>query len=128
MTGWTGSRRGWLAFAASLAALTLVALGLPLVASLPGADAAATVDFAARKSFNDNVSIVLIGNNLLTCPSSASTCASARHGTGDDLRNNDFSMVNLDADGAAFSTFNSSMSQLGLPANSTVLWAGLYWG
>jgi hypothetical protein len=36
-------------------------------------------------------------------------------------------MIYVDADGNA-STFNSSSSQLSLPSDATVLWAGLYWG
>ena len=41
--------------------------------------------------------------------------------------NNAYQMVNLDADTVG-TTFNSSGSDLLLPAGSSVLWAGLYWG
>ena len=87
------------------------------------------VPFASAFSANDNGAIFTIGNNLLTCPPSASTCAAARAGTvtGANWSNNAYSMVNLDADADA-TTFNSSGSDLILPVGSTVLWAGLYWG
>ena len=85
--------------------------------------------FEAAFTTNDNGSIFTIGNNLLTCPASAPTCAAARAGTvtGASSSNNAYSMVNLDADSVG-TTFNSSGSDLLLPAGSTVLWAGLYWG
>jgi hypothetical protein len=75
---------------------------------------------------NDNGSIFTIGNNLLTCGASAPTCAGARAGsvTGANSSNNAYSMVNLDADTVG-TTFNSSGSDLLLPAGSSVLWAGL---
>jgi uncharacterized repeat protein (TIGR01451 family) len=109
---------------AALAAIALAAAGF-VASSAPQADAAPTVAFAQRFQANANGAIISIGNNLLTCPTSASNCASAQAGTA--LANNAFAMVNLDADSDA-STFNSSSATLALPDGFQVLWAGLYWG
>ena len=59
--------------------------------------------FESAFTTNDNGSIFTIGNNLLTCPASAPTCAGARAGTvtGANSSNNAYSMVNLDADSVA---------------------------
>ena len=97
--------------------------------SIARVQAAATVPFAARKTFNDNGAIALIGNNLLTCPASAAGCTAAKAASsgGAEVNNNNYVMENVDVDGDS-STFNSSNSQLLLPDGSTVLWAGLYWG
>jgi uncharacterized repeat protein (TIGR01451 family)/fimbrial isopeptide formation D2 family protein len=104
----------------------LIMLSALTTCVLPQRSAAAspTLPFTARYTTNANGAIVSVGNSLLTCPSS-NTCAAARAGTATD--NNNFTMVNADADADA-ATDNSSMSQLNLPAGSTVLWAGLYWG
>jgi uncharacterized repeat protein (TIGR01451 family)/fimbrial isopeptide formation D2 family protein len=119
-------RRRLLAVGAAvlLVAVTVVALG-----PTPPAVAANTAPFTAAFRANANGAIVTVGNNLLTCPAGASSggvsCANARAGgVADD---NGFTMTNLDADSDA-TTFNSSMSQLNLPAGSSVLWAGLVWG
>ena len=80
-----------------------------------------------RFSTNANGAIVTIGNNLMTCPASAPTCAAALIGKAPNNNNNAFDMINLDADNDP-STFNSSMSTLSLPTGATVAWAGLYWG
>ena len=45
----------------------------------------------------------------------------------EEPRNNRFFLRNLDVDNIA-TTYNSSSSPIALPAGSTVLWAGLYWG
>jgi uncharacterized repeat protein (TIGR01451 family) len=99
------------------------------VVSAPSVQAAPTVPFAARRTFNDNGAIALVGNNLLTCPASAAGCTAAKAASsgGSEVNNNNYVMENVDVDGDA-STFNSSNSQLLLPDGSTVLWAGLYWG
>ena len=88
------------------------------------------VPFGIRFQANDNGAVAVFGNNLLTCPPST-VCTNVRNGTttsGSITSNNDHNMVNLDQDGAAFPTFNSSSSQVILPSGSTVLFAGLYWG
>jgi hypothetical protein len=111
-----------------LAVVALVALVVaPVISAPPAADAAPTAPFAPRRAFDDNGAIALVGNNLLVCADSPA-CANARQGIGTNLNNNSYQMVNLDVDGAAFPTFNSSNSQLLMPDGSTALWAGLYWG
>ncbi len=119
---------------AFLASIMVTIAMLGAVSPTP-AQAADTVPFASRFSANANGTIVSIGNMLLTCSetagsgNSASTirnCQSAKAGGVYD--DNSFVMVNVDADGSAFPTANSSMSTLDLPAGADVLWAGLYWG
>ena len=121
----TARRRRSGPWLAALALLSVVVAAPPS----PTTEAINIVPFASAFSANDNGAIFTIGNNLLTCPASAPTCAAARAGavTGANSSNNAYSMVNLDAD-ADPATFNSSGSDLILPAGSTVLWAGLYWG
>ncbi|MBX7104650.1 MAG: DUF11 domain-containing protein, partial [Gemmataceae bacterium] len=82
--------------------------------------------FTARFSRNEPGDIAIIGNTLLTAPAGAAGDA-ARNGTGANLNNNDFNMVNVDVDSDT-STFNSSRATLTMPAGATVLFAGLYWG
>ncbi|MBD5786577.1 DUF11 domain-containing protein [Cellulosimicrobium terreum] len=82
--------------------------------------------FGARFSTDDNGTVAIFGNNLLTCPASDDRCDRARAGTA-NLNNNSFAMVNLDADSVG-STFNSSSSDVSAPPDAQVLWAGLYWG
>ncbi|SIT89290.1 conserved repeat domain-containing protein [Microbacterium sp. RU33B] len=84
------------------------------------------VPFAPRFSADDNGTVLVFGNNLLSCPDSEPRCAAARTGT-TALNNNAFAMQNLDAD-ADPSTFNSSSSTVAAPPDGEVLWAGLYWG
>ncbi|MDR0433412.1 MAG: DUF11 domain-containing protein, partial [Bifidobacteriaceae bacterium] len=92
----------------------------------PTAEAANTAPFTARFATNANGAILSFGNNLLTCPdSSVPYCERGRAGSPYD--NNNFAMVNLDADNDP-STVNSSSSTLQLPDGATVLFAGLYWG
>ncbi len=75
--------------------------------------------------------LALVGNMLVHCSTSDANCANARSGTGNlDNYNTfedtaDFALVDVDGDA---STTNSSSSTLTMPAGSTVLWAGLYWG
>jgi len=70
--------------------------------------------------------VVLVGNSLMTC-TGGNACTQGRAGSGSSLNNNDFRMNYVDVDSDS-STFNSSQATLTLPAGSTVLWAGLYWG
>ena len=117
-------------------AIAMVTIALVAVASLiqpvGQAVAAATVPFEVKYTTNANGAIITIGNNLLTCPPGsisntvgAIPCADARAGAA--VNNNSYIMAYLDADSVS-STFNSSSSQLNLPAGASVLWAGLYWG
>jgi uncharacterized repeat protein (TIGR01451 family) len=92
---------------------------------IPAALAEPITPFAARFQTNDTGAVAIIGNGLLSCPSTDSRCADARAGTA-KLNNNGFAMVNLDADSDA-STVNSSSANLVLPAGQ-VLWAAVYWG
>src|SRR5690606_36366542 len=89
--------------------------------------------FTMRYSTTTSGDIVGIGNINLNCAAYGSpgtaNCASSRTHTGGsgNYRNNNFNpMVNSDVDGDP-STFNSSSATLNMPANSTVLFAGLYW-
>lgn len=108
--------------------LALVALA---VVSLP---AQAQRAFSLRYATTTSGDIAGIGNVNLNCapftspPAPSANCASSRTDTSGsgNFRNNDFTMVNSDVDGDA-STFNSSRATLGMPAGSTVLFAGLYW-
>jgi uncharacterized repeat protein (TIGR01451 family) len=89
---------------------------------------AQSATFTRRFQANDKGDLVFVSNTIMTCPDSASRCAAARNGTaGTSNQNNDFSMVYVDVDSDS-TTFNSSSATLNLPAGSTVLWAGLYWG
>ena len=84
--------------------------------------------FAVRYTTNDFGSITFAADTLMTCPDSASTCASARVGLqGGTLGNNNgYAMTYVDVD-ADSSTFDSSTATLSLPADAFVLFAGLYW-
>jgi uncharacterized repeat protein (TIGR01451 family)/LPXTG-motif cell wall-anchored protein len=76
---------------------------------------------------NQNGAIDSIGNTLMTCQTSVAGCTAAQASPAAG-NNNSFSMVAVDQDGAAFTTTNSSRAALSMPAGSSVLWAGLYWG
>ena len=112
--------------------MALLVASASLVASttvLPTVDAASIVPFVpARFPVNDNGAIAMFGNNLMTCPpSTACTAALAGSGSGSALNNNDYVMTNVDED-LDGTTFNSSSSTVTLLPDSTVLFAGLYWG
>lgn len=112
--------------------LVVRAVILAAVLSL-GIVSAAQADrnFSLRYSTNDTGSIKGIANTNMTCPSNASSCRSAQDASpttsSGSLHNNNFDMtyVDVDSDG---STFNSSTANQSLPAGSTILFAGLYWG
>lgn len=116
-----GRESGSLRFVIVAVVVALVAAMFPVVSM-----AAPIVPFTARFSADDNGTIRVFGNNLLSCPTSDSRCAGARAGTA-SLNNNSFVMANLDTDGVA-GTFNSSSATVAGPEGSEVLWAGLYWG
>ena len=65
-----------------------------------------------------------IGNTLMTCPASDPKCATAQNGA---YKNNDFVMRQVDVDNDP-ATINSSRARLDLPVDSSVVFAGLYWG
>ena len=71
--------------------------------------------------------IAIVANTLMTAPSSDPAAVNGQNGVGSKINNNDFNMVFVDVDNDP-TTFNSSSSSLSLPAGSTVLFAGLYWG
>ncbi|MDR0991195.1 MAG: hypothetical protein LBL92_07550, partial [Propionibacteriaceae bacterium] len=104
--------------------VTLSLVGGLLFVASNQAQGANTVPFTERFSANANGAVVTIGNNSLSCAPS-NNCTNAQNGGSFD--NNSFIMQNQDVDSDS-STFNSSSSQLDLPAGATVLWAGLYWG
>lgn len=117
-----GFRREWLRTGIVGAVLAVLLVGfLPATSS-----AVPIVPFSSRFSTDDNGTISIFGNNLLTCPASDSRCAGARAGT-TALNNNSFAMQHLDADADA-ATFNSSSAEVSSPPSGEVLWAGLYWG
>jgi len=70
--------------------------------------------------------LALIGNTLMTCPGTKAPCRDAQSGAA-VADNNDFVMGRVDVDGDG-TTFDSSAATATLPAGSTVLFAGLYWG
>ena len=63
----------------------------------------------------------------MTAPASDPAAINAQNGIGSKVANNDFLMTYVDADSDP-TTFNSSRSNLVMPAGSQVLFAGLYWG
>jgi large repetitive protein len=96
------------------------------------AGAAPVAPFTAVFHTQDNGAIGLFGNTVETCPISASTCLAARNGsaTNGDLNtldNNDYNMTFINIDPGP-GIVDSSSADVTLPAGSTVLFAGLYWG
>lgn len=118
--------------------LALFAVLLSLCALAPVSQAADRA-FAQRFTTNDTGDILAIGNTVETCQAGTSssqapttTCAAAQGAApataaNNGIINNSFNMVYVDTDNDA-STFNSSSSNLSLPAGAQVLFAGLYWG
>lgn len=110
-------------------AAVAVAILVLLVAVLVEVPARAAMNraFGVRFQANAPGDILLRGNSLMTCPSSlACTDAINRTGSGNALNNNGFPMEFVDVD-ADPSTRSSSSADVSLPANSTVIFAGLYW-
>ncbi|MFN8113536.1 MAG: hypothetical protein U0R51_10090 [Solirubrobacterales bacterium] len=109
----------------------LLAALLLAIAAVLASPAAASADrsFAPRFSANDTGDITFVANTLMTCPE-GTLCSQARAGTAtpiSNLQNNAYAMTYVDVDSDS-STFDSSTSELSLPAGSLVLFAGLYWG
>lgn len=90
---------------------------------------AVTTPFTVRYTTNDTGDITFAANTLMTAgpPATAQEIADAQNGVGTKISNNDFTMTYVDIDSDP-STFNSSSSDLVMPAGSQVLFAGLYWG
>lgn len=105
-----------------------VLTGLMLLgtASIGVAEAQVIRTFAPRFTSNQKGDITIIGNTLMSC-SASGQCTNGRNGTGGNINNNDFTMFYIDADADA-TTISSSSATLSLPAGTTVLFAGLYWG
>ncbi len=100
--------------ALSTAALVLLTFMMIFVSS---AEAAIVRNFTPRYQINVAGDTTLIGNTLLTNPA----------GRVSQNDNNDYDMDYVDIDSVS-TTFNSSAATLAMPAGSTVVWAGLYWG
>lgn len=88
---------------------------------------AITTPFTVRYQTNDTGDITFAANTLMTAPASDPAAINAQNGIGSKVANNDFLMTYVDADSDP-TTFNSSRSNLVMPAGSQVLFAGLYWG
>ncbi len=134
-------------------ALALSVLLGALFSFAPTADAQVARDFSKRFAANVNGDFAYAANTSLTCDNDADPTNGSLDGTtgnGDaqkalrecervlaganptpirnaEPRNNNFFLRNLDVDNVT-TTFNSSSSQLNLPAGASVIWAGLYWG
>ena len=104
-------------------AVLAVCLALPAIAS---ADRA----FSQRFSTNTQGNIAIAANSIESCLDSLAVCADVRNAVGGPVsgnNNNSRTLTWIDAD-ADPSTFDSSSSDLTLPAGATVLFAGLYYG
>ena len=118
---------------AQRAGLAVAMLGVVLAWLTPG-DAHAQIvrPYTIRYQVNTNGDIAHVGNSNMSCPEPATAdCILARNRTanGTGLANNNWAMAYLDMDADAFGpTFNSTSADLGMPAGSTVRFAGLYWG
>ncbi|HEX8143454.1 MAG TPA: isopeptide-forming domain-containing fimbrial protein [Pyrinomonadaceae bacterium] len=108
--------------------LTLLGLALLLVCTSPGAEAQVLRTFTRRNPVtNVRGNIALTGNVLITCHAkNNNNCADVRDGLATGS-NHEYTSEFVDTDGSN-ATNNSSSASLSLPAGSTVLWAGLYWG
>ncbi len=113
-----------------LALLVVVAVAVAMTLYINRADAAITTPFGQEFGTNANGAILMRGNVNLVCPTAATGCTAAQGGSGsttdESLNNNGYVMENVGAD-SANGIFNSSSAAIAMPANSTVLFAGLYW-
>jgi len=118
-----------------------VVIALLVAPALVPAVARADRVFTTRFTTNDTGNIAIAAAPLLTCSTTGtngSQCANARGLSAsngpvgsnniDSQNNNNYTMVNVDTDGDAATTVNSSSATLALPTGATVLFAGLYWG
>ncbi len=83
--------------------------------------------FTPRFTTNATGDIAIVANTSMTAPASDPAAGNAQNGVGSKINNNDFNMAFVDVDNDP-TTFDSSSASLSLPAGSTVLFAGLYWG
>lgn len=90
-----------------------------LLAALPTEAQAAARPFSIRFTTNTNGNVVQTGNTNMVCNPGV--------GLGCNIINNNSNMIDFNGDTDP-STFNSSNANLTIPAGSTILWAGLYWG
>ena len=118
--GRAAARRGF----RSRIGLFAVVAGLALSAHVAHASSVIRA-YTARHSTTTRGDILLVGNTLMTCPAS-SACTTAQNGG--NTNNNSFNMAWINADAVTTAPANSSRATLNLPAGSTVLFAGLYWG
>jgi uncharacterized repeat protein (TIGR01451 family) len=95
-----------------------------LVAAVNPLAAQAARAFASRFSVNTEGNIAFVSNQVTTCPTGCTTANSATM-TWYDVDGTPASPIQ---GGGTVATFNSSTANLTLPALSTVLFAGLYWG
>ncbi|MFI5932569.1 beta strand repeat-containing protein [Actinoplanes sp. NPDC051494] len=114
----------------ALAVLVVLALGLTMTLYMSRAEAVITTAFGQEFGTNANGAILMRGNVNLVCPAAATGCSGAQGGTGstsdETLNNNGYVMEATGAD-AGNGIINSSNATITMPANSTVLFAGLYW-
>ena len=121
------SPTGYFSRMRTLRYLLTIAAALIGIAAVAATATAAERDFSLRFSDTTNGNIAFAGNSLMTCTPSNAGCTDARTGVGTKLNNNDYDMLRvntLSGDGAATA---ASASTLSLPADATVLFAGLYW-
>ena len=111
----------------AIGAVTLLGGFCAILTQAQPAAATPIVPFTVAFHTQDNGSVGIFGNTLLTCPPTAAGCPQAQQGQGSNLNNNSWNMTFLDVDNDP-ATFDSSSSTVDLPPGSTVLWAGLYWG
>lgn len=119
----------------ALAALLATAVALTTVAlTAPQVGAIAIAPFTVGYHTQINGGITFAQNSSLTCTSvrdtgatDAAGCTAARAASGTLTNNNNWIMGYVDVDGDP-TTFNSSSSQLVLPAGAQVQHAALYWG
>jgi len=110
----------------SIASATALTLGL-IATSATAAESADPTDvnvsptstFPERFTVNVAGDLILTGNTLMTCPTSASACITSQRGSGSKLNNNNFSMVRVDIDDDPTTT-TSSTATLGFPAEAPV--------
>ena len=118
---------GWCIWCAIHSGVCAAALSACL--AVPGT-ASADRAFSARFSTNTQGDIAIAANSIESCLDSLAVCADVRNAVGGAVagnNNNSRTMTWIDADGDP-STFDSSSSNLTLPAGASVLFAGLYYG
>ncbi|MEU6886811.1 DUF3344 domain-containing protein [Streptomyces viridosporus] len=109
--------------------LTLAAVwapcGSPVAAPAAPAPEATVLAFDQRYRALQHGGMVRAANTSITCRAQASSCRNVQ--TGGPGVNGDFDMFYVDVDNDP-NTYNSSRSEVRLPAGSRVTYARLYWG